>query len=58
MAAHSLDASRTARATCLDNLNEWSDRKIFEEGVKPESCHAQWYAGEHMDWQLAVGKVF
>jgi hypothetical protein len=41
-----------------DDVNEWLDRKFFEDGIEPEACNAQWYAGERMDWNLAVGNLF
>lgn len=41
-----------------EDVIQWFDRKFFEDGVKPEACNAQWYAGERMDWDLAVGNLF
>jgi len=41
-----------------DDINEWLDRQFFEDGIEPEACNAQWYAGERMDWNLAVGHLF
>ena len=39
------------------DVNEWLDRKLFEGGTEAEACSAQWYAGERMDWNLAVGHL-
>jgi len=39
-------------------VNEWLDRKIFEDGSEPEACAAQWYAGDRMDWNMAVSALF
>jgi len=41
-----------------DDINEWLDRQFFEDGTGPEGCSAQWYAGDRMDWNLAVGHLF
>ena len=41
-----------------DDINAWFDRKFFEDGMKPEACHAQLGAGERMDWHMAVGNFF
>ena len=41
-----------------DDINEWLDRAFFEQDVGPVSCASQWYAGERMDWDLAVGNLF
>jgi len=40
------------------DINAWFDRKLFEGGTEPEACAAHWYAGERMDWNLAVGHLF
>ncbi|MGA8205850.1 MAG: hypothetical protein WB812_15125 [Woeseiaceae bacterium] len=39
-------------------LDAWLDRQLFEPGDDPESCGAVWYAGDRMDWDLAVGGLF
>jgi len=41
-----------------DDINEWLDRQFFEDGTGPEGCNAHWYAGDRMDWNLAVGHLF
>jgi hypothetical protein len=41
-----------------DDVNEWLDRTFFEDGTALEACNAQWYAGDRMDWNLAVGHLF
>jgi hypothetical protein len=40
-----------------DDINEWLDRQLFEDGTGPNFCDAQWYAGERMDWNLAVSNL-
>ena len=39
------------------DINEWLDRQFFENGEGPDACNAQWYAGERMDWNLAVSNL-
>ena len=39
------------------DINEWLDRRFFEDGAGPDTCNAQWYAGERMDWNLAVSNL-
>ncbi len=41
-----------------DVLHAWLDKQLFEPNVEPESCGAVWYAGDRMDWDLAVGGLF
>lgn len=33
-------------------------RKHGDAAITPESCTAQWYAGEQMDWNHAVSVMF
>jgi hypothetical protein len=40
-----------------NDINEWLDRQLFEDGTGPNFCDAQWYAGERMDWNLAVSNL-
>jgi hypothetical protein len=39
------------------DINECLDRQFFEDGRGPDACDAQWYAGERMDWNLAVSAL-
>jgi hypothetical protein len=41
-----------------DVLDAWLDKQLFEPNVEPESCGAVWYAGDRMDWDIAVGGLF
>ena len=41
-----------------DALDAWLDRQLLEPDVEPEPCSAVWYAGDRMNWDLAVGNLF
>jgi hypothetical protein len=41
-----------------DDINDWLEREFFDRGIDAETCRSQWYAGERMDWNLAVGHLF
>ena len=41
-----------------DDVQQWIDREFFEANIDSETCTAKWYAGERMDWDLAVGSLF
>ena len=41
-----------------DDINDWLEREFFDRGIDAETCRTQWYAGERMDWKLAVGHLF
>ena len=41
-----------------DDVREWVNREFFEADIDSETCAAKWYAGERMDWDLAVGSLF
>jgi hypothetical protein len=34
------------------------DREFFAATANGEGCNAKWYAGERMDWQMAVSALF
>jgi len=36
----------------------WMDREFFTATENGEGCDAKWYAGETMDWQMAVSALF
>lgn len=40
------------------DIEQWLDREFFEATKDGEGCAAQWYAGERMDWQMAVSALF
>jgi 5-methylcytosine-specific restriction endonuclease McrA len=41
-----------------DDVQQWLDREFFEADIDSETCSARWYAGERMDWQVAVSALF
>ena len=41
-----------------DDVQQWLDREFFEKSIDEDTCTAKWYAGERMDWDLAVGSLF
>jgi len=41
-----------------DDVQQWIDREFFETNIDRETCTAKWYAGERMDWDMAVGALF
>jgi len=41
-----------------DDVQQWIDREFFEANIDSETCTAKWYAGERMDWDMAVGALF
>jgi len=41
-----------------DDVRQWIDREFFEANIDSETCTAKWYAGERMDWDMAVGGLF
>ena len=40
-----------------DDVQAWMDREFFEASIDSETCTAKWYAGDRMDWQMAVGTL-
>jgi len=40
------------------DIEQWLDREFFEATADGEGCAAQWYAGERMDWNMAVSALF
>jgi len=40
------------------DVRQWFDREFFEANIDSETCTAKWYAGERMDWQMAVSALF
>ncbi len=41
-----------------DDVQRWVDREFFEANIDSETCTAKWYAGDSMDWQMAVSALF
>lgn len=40
------------------DVRKWLDREFFEANIDSETCTAKWYAGDTMDWQMAVSALF
>ena len=40
------------------DIQQWLDREFFSATANGEGCNAKWYAGERMDWQMAVSALF
>ena len=40
------------------DLESWLDREFFEATEGGEGCVAKWYAGDRMDWNMAVSALF
>jgi len=40
------------------DIEQWMDREFFEATAGGEGCAAQWYAGEQIDWNMAVSALF
>ncbi len=40
------------------DIEQWMDREFFEATEDGDGCAAQWYAGEQMDWKMAVSALF
>ena len=40
------------------DVQQWLDREFFSATANGEGCNAKWYAGERMDWQMAVSALF
>jgi len=53
-----LDESVELPGIADDELQEWMDREFFEANIDSGTCTAKWYAGDSMDWQMAVSALF
>jgi hypothetical protein len=42
----------------IEDLQRLLDSSVFEKDIDGETCGARWYAGERMDWQMAVSAMF
>jgi hypothetical protein len=40
------------------DIEQWMDREFVEATADGEGCAAKWYAGEQMDWNMAVSALF
>ena len=50
-------AAMTGIAT-HDDVRKWFDREFLEADIDSETSTAKWYAGERIDWNVAVGNLF
>ncbi len=39
-------------------IQAWLDREFLEADIDSETCTARWYAGERIDWDMAVAALF
>ena len=46
------------RVAADHDVQKWLDREFFEANIDSETCTAKWYAGDRMDWQMAVSALF
>ena len=40
------------------DVQRWLENEFVESGIDSQTCAARWYAGERMDWQMAVSALF
>jgi hypothetical protein len=40
------------------DLYDWFERETRVNGIDSDTCVPDWYAGDTMDWDLAVGHLF
>jgi len=40
------------------DLQAWLDSQFFAADIDSAACTAKWYAGDRMDWQMAVSALF
>ena len=50
--------SELPRIANEQDLQRWLDREFFDPTAGNDGCNAKWYAGERMDWQMAVSALF
>ncbi|MDH3275660.1 MAG: HNH endonuclease [Gammaproteobacteria bacterium] len=46
------------KVASTENIEQWMDREFFEATADGQGCSAKWYAGERMDWDMAVSALF
>jgi hypothetical protein len=52
------DWAELPKVTSAQDIEQWMDREFFEATADGEGCAAKWYAGEQMDWNMAVSALF
>mgnify|MGYP003646711915 CR=1 FL=1 len=50
--------SLSPRLTTSHDIKDWLDEEYFEQNIDADTCVSQWYAGDRMDWDLAVAGLF
>lgn len=40
------------------DLRRWLDEEFFEAGIDSDTCVPNWYAGDSMDWDMAISALF
>ena len=50
--------SELPKVTNDHDVQQWIDSEFFAATANGEGCNAKWYAGEKMDWQMAVSALF
>ena len=50
--------SELPKVASEQELQRWLDTEFFETVAGNDGCNAKWYAGERMDWQMAVSALF
>ena len=41
-----------------NDLDAWLDRQFFDMNIHADTCKSHWHAGDRMDWDLAISKLF
>lgn len=44
--------------TSREKIQQWLDNRFFEMKIDIQTCTAKWYAGEQLDWQMAVSELW
>ena len=52
------NSAELPKIASTENIEQWMDREFFEATADGEGCAAKWYAGERMDWNMAVSALF
>jgi hypothetical protein len=50
--------SELPKVASEQDLQRWLDNEFFEATANGDGCDAKWYAGEQIDWQMAVSALF
>jgi hypothetical protein len=50
--------SELPKVASEQDLKRWLDNEFFAATADNDGCDARWYAGERIDWQMAVSALF